>query len=231
MKKYFYIVPLFLLLLALLGPAVYTGMIHNPDAPPVTAGGVREESGPNAGEAESSPAVGAGGSTAAGTGLSGPPVPDTVPAGQARGAAGEELSGPDPVPAAGQNASAAPPAGGPSRTGLAVNIAVVGKDGELLFGPAPVQVSAKSLWGATALGALDATGLSYEMAAGWGCLVVAVAGQYNRGQAGWMYEVNGEIPAVAADEKPLAANDEVIWWYSNSIATPAPTWSGLMENS
>lgn len=108
-----------------------------------------------------------------------------------------------------------------------INIAVLGKDGKVLFGPAPVEVEKKNRWGITALGALDSTGLAYDVSAGWSGFVEAVAGQRNKGLAGWMYQVNGEIPLVAADKKPVAAGDKIIWWYSKGIDIPPPSWDSF----
>ncbi|HAA89562.1 MAG: Uncharacterized protein XD63_1527 [Thermoanaerobacterales bacterium 50_218] len=114
--------------------------------------------------------------------------------------------------------------------GIRVGVAVVGKKGELLFGPAEVVVRADSIWGITALGALDATGLPYEMSPRFPDLVVAVAGQRNEGQSGWMYKVNDEVPLVAASKRRLQEGDRVIWWYSTSISNPPPQWSSLKKS-
>jgi hypothetical protein len=114
--------------------------------------------------------------------------------------------------------------------GIRVSVAVVGKKGELLFGPAEVVVRADSIWGITALGALDATGLPYEMSPRFPDLVVAVAGQRNEGQSGWMYKVNDEVPLVAASKRKLQEGDRVIWWYSTSISNPPPEWSSLKKS-
>lgn len=230
MRKYFYIIPLLLLLLCLLGPVVYTGKVSKTDAPPAAAGDMQEaDPAPRTSKAGSSLSVSAGSGVSVETGSSGRPSSETAPAGQTRGD-GEGLPGPGPSPASEKDTSLLPTAE-PSSEGVTVNVAVVGKSGELLFGPAAVVVSKKNPWGATALGALDATGLPYEMSAGWSCFVEAVAGQRNKGQAGWMYKVNEEIPVVAADEKPVAANDKVIWWYSKSIDAPPPTWPELVKSN
>ncbi|MEW6423236.1 MAG: DUF4430 domain-containing protein [Bacillota bacterium] len=112
-------------------------------------------------------------------------------------------------------------------SGYLVGIAVVGMNGELLYGPGNVTVTEKNVWGITALGALDATGLPYTMSTRWSNFIEAIAGQHNKGQAGWMYKVNEEIPLVAADQKPLKAGDKVIWWYSKSMNAPPPNWGEL----
>jgi len=109
--------------------------------------------------------------------------------------------------------------------GCVVDVAVVGMGGELLFGPA--EVALKNAWSDTPLGALDATGVSYKTSAGFGGFVEEVAGQRNKGQSGWMYKVNDEIPMVAADEKKLENGDQVIWWYSKGIGTPEPDWEEI----
>lgn len=108
-----------------------------------------------------------------------------------------------------------------------VDVAVVGDGGGLLFGPAKVTLSKdKYAQSDTPLGALDATGLNYKISAFY-CFVEEVAGLRNKGQSGWMYKVNGEIPMVAADEKKLKNGDRVIWWYSKGVGTPAPEWEDL----
>lgn len=111
-----------------------------------------------------------------------------------------------------------------------VNIAVIGRDGELLYGPAEVKVAKDNTWGSTALGVLDATGLPYTISARYADLVDSIAGQRNRGQAGWMYSVNGEIPAVAAAKKPVKQGDKVVWWYSKSMEQKPPTWDELVKH-
>jgi hypothetical protein len=113
--------------------------------------------------------------------------------------------------------------------GCPVGIAVIGMNGELLYGPEKVTVTEKNFGGITALGALDATGLPYATSRRWAIFVEAIAGQRNKGQAGWMYQVNGEIPLTGADRKPLKAGDQVIWWYSKSIDTRPPAWDQLCK--
>lgn len=111
-----------------------------------------------------------------------------------------------------------------------VSIAVIGRDGELLYGPAKVKVAKENTWGITALGALDATGLPYTIPPRYTDFVDSIAGQRNRGQAGWMYSVNGEIPAVAAAKKPVKQGDKVLWWYSKSMEQTPPSWEQLVKH-
>jgi len=110
-----------------------------------------------------------------------------------------------------------------------VNIAVMGKNEELLYGPGMVKLSKNNPWGATALGALEATGLPYDVSKRFPDFVEAVAGLRNKGQAGWLYKVNDEVPLVAADKKLVTANDRVIWWYSSSINDTPPNWEELVR--
>lgn len=116
------------------------------------------------------------------------------------------------------------------RQGFTVGVAVLGKEGEILFGPAEVVIREDGIWGFTALGALDATGLDYEMSPRFPDLVVAVAGQRNKGQSGWMYKVNDEVPLVAASKRKLQEGDRVIWWYSTRISNPPPEWDSLKKS-
>lgn len=138
-----------------------------------------------------------------------------------------------PKPAPQQQSSketAASQASSPSESATVIGIAVIGNDGELLYGPAEVEIAKENTWGITALGALDATALPYTISARYADLVDSIAGQRNRGQAGWMYNVNGEIPAVAAAKKPVKQGDKVLWWYSQSIAQTPPSWDELVKN-
>jgi hypothetical protein len=112
---------------------------------------------------------------------------------------------------------------------ITVKIAVLGKNEELLFGPASVTIIKKSAGGATALDALDATGLPYYMSAKWPDFVESVAGQINKGQSGWMFKVNEEIPLVASADKTVTNGDKVIWWYSRSMDIPPPEWDDLFK--
>jgi len=111
--------------------------------------------------------------------------------------------------------------------GLVVSIAVVGRSGTLLYGPASVTLSAKSKWGRTVMGALAATGLPYSMSTTWSGFVQSVAGEENRGMSGWMYAVDGKVGPVAATQEPVSGGDEIVWWYSQSMASRPPAWSDL----
>lgn len=113
-------------------------------------------------------------------------------------------------------------------SGIVVGTAVIGKDGELLYGPGEVALKEENRWGITALGALEATGLPYVMSTRYPDFVIAVAGQYNKGQSGWMYKVNDEVPLVAASQKTVQEGDRVIWWYSTSLQAPPPSWEQLV---
>ncbi|TYP54200.1 DUF4430 domain-containing protein [Thermosediminibacter litoriperuensis] len=110
-----------------------------------------------------------------------------------------------------------------------VEIAVVGKEGRVLYGPGTVTVKENNRWGLTALGALDSTGIDYKTGKGYDGFVVSIAGQANKGMAGWMYSVNDEVPMVAASEKKIEPGDRIIWWYNESINNPPPTWESLAE--
>ncbi len=78
--------------------------------------------------------------------------------------------------------------------------------------------------------ALEATGLPYDVSSRWPDLVEVIAGQRNKGQAGWMYKVNETVVMSAANKKQIASGDKIIWWYSESIDNPPPEWSGLEKN-
>ncbi|OPX87967.1 MAG: hypothetical protein A4E53_02263 [Pelotomaculum sp. PtaB.Bin104] len=112
---------------------------------------------------------------------------------------------------------------------MPVNVAVVGKSGELLYGPGAVKLSKSNSPGATALGSLEATGLPFDFSRRYPDLVEAIAGLRNKGQAGWLYKINDDVPLIAAGKKPVQANDRVIWWYSDSINDPPPSWDKLAK--
>ncbi len=111
-----------------------------------------------------------------------------------------------------------------------VNIAVVGESGELLFGPGKVSVEKSNPYGLTVLGALWSTGLDLEVDSSSG-FVRAIGGQANRGMNGWMYKVNGNVPAVSAKDRRLSGGEEIIWWYSTDINSTGPNWSDLTKGS
>lgn len=48
-----------------------------------------------------------------------------------------------------------------------------------------------------------------------GGLIVEIAGYEMQKSAGWMYEVNGEIPTVGAKDYFLKDGDEVVWYWSS----------------
>ena len=111
--------------------------------------------------------------------------------------------------------------------GQKIEIAVVGLKGEILFGPTSVTLKEDKHWGSSVLGALEAAGLDYRMSPKYGNLVVSIAGLANQGASGWMYQVNGETPMTAANEKKVNPGDKIIWWYSESLSTPCPAWEEL----
>jgi len=111
-----------------------------------------------------------------------------------------------------------------------VNIAVVGMNEELLFGPGSVTVSTDGQWGKTALGALHATGLSYYADQNTG-FVKSIGGQANSGMNGWMFKVNGVVPAVSSKDTPVSAGDRIIWWYSRDINSSGPDWNSLFNRN
>lgn len=224
MRKILFAVLILLVFLGLLGPAIYAKKINKSNvSPPATI----ETAAPLGPAGNSSPERG-GGIVDAETALPAQPSSGTPQAEVAQ--KDEGLSGPGSPPASEKSPPPLSTAAYGNET-AAVSVAVVGKDGVVLYGPAEVRLTKKNRWDITALGALDATGLPYEVSARWAGLVESVAGQRNKGQAGWMYKVNGEIPMVAADRKTLAAGDKVIWWYSRSIDDPTPNWQGLFKNN
>lgn len=200
-----------MLLVGLLGPAIWA------ERPPV-------DSEPEHPAVEPAPGTGTG-KVSAGAGVPAPEPPreggvrddDALPVGGAPPRAEEK----DRDAAPGQISPT------PADDAVPVGVAVVGRAGRLLYGPAEVRVAADGKWGVTALGALDATGLDYAVSPRWPGFVELIAGERNRGQAGWMYQVNGEVPPVAADRKRLRPGDRVIWWYSESLAARPPTWEEL----
>lgn len=120
---------------------------------------------------------------------------------------------------------------GEKENGCIVEIALVGKNSELLYGPLSVTVSKTNTRGMTVLSVLDATGIPYELSPRWSNFIESIAGLPNKGQAGWMYKVNDEVPLVAGDQKTVKNGDRVIWWYSKSIDTPPPNWDELIVAS
>ncbi|MDD4802134.1 MAG: DUF4430 domain-containing protein [Syntrophomonas sp.] len=99
-------------------------------------------------------------------------------------------------------------------------IKVVGINGEVLLEPAKVQISKNQ--DTTVFDALAASGVPFEVSRRWPGMVESIAGLANKGQSGWMYQVNGETPLMAADKKTIASGDRIIWWYSQSVNSPPP---------
>ncbi|ATW27577.1 S-layer homology domain-containing protein [Candidatus Formimonas warabiya] len=119
---------------------------------------------------------------------------------------------------------------GGSEEGITVKVAVVGKDEELLFGPDSVELSEDDTYGVTALGALDATGLDWEFSKDEEGFVVEIDGQRNKGQDGWMYKVNNNVPDNSAQETRVKKGDKIIWWYStDAMDTEGPDWDDLED--
>lgn len=222
MKRKIIYAALFLVLLAaLIGPALYANKTgSSPQAADSPAAGETTESGKTVQEADRADANGVKpGGQQPDNGLSAGNTAESKeisPAVAGRG-------GDSPVQPAGA------PFAGTEEEVCKAGVAVLGKDGQPLFGPADVTVNEKNRWGDTALGALDATGLPYSTKGLVG-FVDAVAGQANKGQSGWMYQVNGEIPMVAADQTRIKAGYKVIWWYSRSMGDPTPDWASLTAN-
>jgi hypothetical protein len=230
-RKIYYIVPLLLLLLGLLGPGVYLNMV-NKDAgkdntPPAvsfketndTAVSVNtpRETAVNANPGQAETTVQPSSENVKG-------MADAKPAGLEEGQA---VTGLPQAP--GKNPSSDTAGTASDSKEVTVKIAVLGKNEELLFGPASVTISKESTGGTTALDALDATGLQYYMSAKWPDFVESIAGQSNKGQSGWMFKVNEEIPLVSSADKPVSEGDKVIWWYSKSMDIPPPEWDNLLK--
>jgi len=231
-RKLIYIVLFLIIMAGIIGPAIYADKISSQkQAADRSAGG--EAVSLKAGGQTPADSAAKGGDQKTVTGTStqstgqqadnGPTVRDMVDRkGNSAGNVSQGGAAPAQKPVATSSAGA-------KNDGCLVGIAVVGMNGELLYGPGNVTVTGKNMWEITALGALDATGLPYTMSTRWPGFVEAVAGQRNKGQAGWMYKVNNEIPLVAAGEKPVKTGDKVIWWYSKSMGDPAPNWDDLIK--
>lgn len=226
MKRYSYLLLVALLLLGLIVPVTYSSWVQKKDQPVGQTGTpVREETAPAEGT-DTTPPTADGEEKGTETGSANSRSEAVGPLSAASGKMPAEDSQQKQAPQQPQK-TAAEPAPSASGSGTVVGIAVVGSSGELLYGPAEVRIGKESSWGVTALGALDATGLPYTLSPRYADLVDSIAGQRNRGQSGWMYNVNGEIPAVAAAKKPLKQGDKVIWWYSKSIDQAPPSWDDL----
>ncbi|MDD4369205.1 MAG: S-layer homology domain-containing protein [Oscillospiraceae bacterium] len=131
--------------------------------------------------------------------------------------------------AAGVTVSSSSP-GGNAGSDVTVGLAVVGSNSDLLYGPSSVFVDDSNEWGLTALGALDASGLSYNTSPwAFGDLVDSIEGLANSGLSGWMYTVNGVSPAVGADQYEIEEDDEIIFYYSESMDQEPPRWDDLED--
>ncbi len=224
-SRLIYIVLFLAVMAGIMGPVIYSGKLK--ERSQVGEGPAAGEAYKSRTEAETPPESAAGGGTVSDrpSGLredNGPP--GGAGAGREDSPAGSagQAGGPPPE----QKPDSSPPVGAKAG-GFAVSIAVMGMDDKLLFGPREVALTGKNGWGTTALGALHATGLPYTVSSRWPGFVEAVAGQHNKGQSGWMYKVNDEIPLVAAGQKPVKDGDRVIWWYSKSMGAPVPDWNEL----
>lgn len=116
-----------------------------------------------------------------------------------------------------------------SKSACVLDIAVIGMDGELLYSPESITVTKKHGVEVTALDALGCTGLPYKVSARFPGLVEVIADQGNRGQSGWMYKVNNEVPMVAADQQKVKTGDKLIWYFSKSMDVPTPDWNDLIK--
>jgi len=212
-KLLLYIVPL-LLILGLLVSAIHANRQVENLVPPDVAGG---EVNPVAPVPESS-----------GETQDAAPIPAATSDLNSPEKEGVSETGPVSPPAPVKD-SLATPAESTVSEAIPVNIAVIGKNGELLYGPGTVKLFKNNPRGVTAMGALEATGLPYDVSSRFPDFVEAVAGLRNKGQAGWLYKVNDEVPLVAADKKQVTANDRVIWWYSGSINDAPPSWDELVK--
>jgi prenyltransferase beta subunit len=118
--------------------------------------------------------------------------------------------------------------GGIVSNSVTAYLAVVGTDNDLLYGPSRVSVDESNEWGLTALGALDASGVSYETSSwSYGYLVDSIEGLANSGMSGWMYTVNDMSPGVGADQYEIKDDDEIIFYYSESMDQEPPSWEDL----
>ncbi|BCV21628.1 DUF4430 domain-containing protein [Moorella sp. Hama-1] len=251
-KRIVYLVAALVIMAALIGPAVWRqktastspaapdtaltqSQVPSPGGNPA-AGNAPENTGGQVPEIPTPAAMGknagdnggtTGGKEAAPANSQGVTTTPSKASGQVNaGAAPPDGSGSNGSPAGNKN-NVPSPSAPPAFEGCQVGIAVIGMKGQILFGPAAVTVNKNNKWGLTALGALDATGLKYSMSPVYGNFVQSIAGQANKGMCGWMYKVNNETPLVAASEKDVSPGDKIIWWYSESMNNPGPTWEGL----
>lgn len=238
-RKSWYLAAALAVLLGLAVPLAHIHIAERGAGDPATTinppGGIPEENGPGVNHLSGPPGAGPAESEDK-------PATDniagTLPGG---GTASSRQDRPAP-PIAGPTAPFSPkPAVPPSQAsgstrpegGCRVEVAVLGRDGKMLFGPAVVTVTPEGRWGLSALGALDATGLRYMtydvyyQTSKYHNFVVCIEGEVNQGASGWMYKVNEKTPLAAADEERIKPGDKVIWWYSQGLGSPAPTWDSL----
>ena len=89
----------------------------------------------------------------------------------------------------------------------------------------------------TAMGALKAAsdqgGFSFSVKeTDWGPFVSCIAGKCEKSDgpmSGWMYQVNGIIPAVGAHEYKVSQGDEVVWYFSRSMDETPETSPMIVE--
>ncbi len=218
MKRFSYLLLLALLFLGLVGPVIYTHRTQTQEPAGQSRAAVREGTSGTPGSKESE-AGSANSRSQAG-------LPSNAAPGKTSSQEPQSKQNP-PEPSKETPAAQTPAA---SKEITVISIAVIGQDGRLLYGPAQVKLTRENPWGTTALAALDATGLPYTISARFTGFVDSIAGQRNRGQAGWMYSVNGELPSVAASQKPVKQGNRVLWWYSQSMDQTPPSWDELAKH-
>lgn len=225
-RKLLYLVALLIVLGGILGPAFYTKKIYSSKNQSMSGSQTIAEERQLGGGPPQEKALPEGGATASAT-----PLREPVASDGGKTAAGEKQVPPKTADASGENAQETTAAQQVAlqEEGIAVWVAVVGKNGELIFPPSQVKVKKGGRWGLTALGALEATGLPYTTKPTWPDFVESIAGQANYQMSGWMYAVNGEVPMHMASKHPVKAGDRVIWWYSTSMDKPPPRWEDLVR--
>ncbi len=110
---------------------------------------------------------------------------------------------------------------------ISVGVWVVGMNGQTMYGPSYVIVNPDNQWGLTVLGALDATDIHYATTnTDYGVWVINIDGEAMQqgGTTGWIYTVNGVEGSVGPAVATVKNNDQVIWYWSNSMSQQAPTW-------
>jgi hypothetical protein len=110
---------------------------------------------------------------------------------------------------------------------LTASIAIAGKNQEIIYGPAKVSIKSGDSNNITVLDVLDATDLNYETSTRWPGFVEVIGGLENKGQSGWMYTVNDQIPMVSAAAMKVREGDRIIWWYTEDIKSKFPVWKDL----